>query len=149
MRSWPIIWQTSVTSHGDALNAQLTDHVTNQCHRKERSSDVRCVLCGGNRLENYKGCTIYKELQKGAYQPLWVKPYTPPAQIKPINSTEITCAQITQQNSYASTNIEQESHRNKSRQQTSDMQDLKHTMNSLFGQMWTMLNLLTAVLPKL
>jgi hypothetical protein len=23
------------------------DHLTNQCHRKERSSDIRCVLCGG------------------------------------------------------------------------------------------------------
>jgi hypothetical protein len=40
------------------------DHLTTQCHHKERSSDVRCVLYGGNHPANYKGCTIYKELQK-------------------------------------------------------------------------------------
>jgi PAX-interacting protein 1 len=46
------------------------DHLTNQCHHKERSSDVPCVLCGGNYHTNYKRCTIYKELQKKAYPPL-------------------------------------------------------------------------------
>jgi hypothetical protein len=40
------------------------DHLTNQCHHKERSSDVRCVLCSGNHPANYKGCTIYKKLQE-------------------------------------------------------------------------------------
>jgi hypothetical protein len=40
------------------------DHLTNQSHCKERSSDVRCVLCGGNHPAKYKGCTIYKELKK-------------------------------------------------------------------------------------
>jgi hypothetical protein len=30
-------------------------HGTTQCPRKERSSDVRCVLCGGNHPANYKG----------------------------------------------------------------------------------------------
>jgi hypothetical protein len=58
------------------------DHVTNQCHRKERSNDVRCVLCGKNHLANYKGCTVYKDLQKKTWPPLPLKQYTPPAQIK-------------------------------------------------------------------
>jgi hypothetical protein len=47
--------------------------LTNQCHRKERSSDVRCVLCCGNHPANYKGCTVYKKLQKKTYPPLHFK----------------------------------------------------------------------------
>jgi hypothetical protein len=57
------------------------DHLPNQCHQKERSSDVRCVLCGGNHPMNFKGCTVYKDLQKKTYPPLRLKQYTP-AQIK-------------------------------------------------------------------
>jgi hypothetical protein len=90
------------------------DHLANQCHRKERSSDVRCVLCGGNHPANYKGCTVYKDLQKKTYPPLPLKIYTPLAQIKQTLHTQprVTYAQITKQNSYAATNIEQDQHMN-------------------------------------
>jgi hypothetical protein len=38
------------------------DHLTNQCHRKEISSDVQCVFCGGNHPPaNYKGRMVYKQ----------------------------------------------------------------------------------------
>jgi hypothetical protein len=40
------------------------DNLTNQCQRKERSSDFRCVLCGGNYPAYYNGCTVYKKLPK-------------------------------------------------------------------------------------
>jgi hypothetical protein len=40
------------------------EHSTSQCPRKERSGDVRCVLCGGNHPANYEGSTVYKDLQK-------------------------------------------------------------------------------------
>jgi hypothetical protein len=97
------------------------DHLTNQYHRKERSRDVRCVLCGGNPA-NYKGCTVYEDLQKKTCPPLCLKQYTPPAQIKQTlhNQTGVTYAQITKQNSYAATNIEQDPHINHPHQQTSD-----------------------------
>jgi hypothetical protein len=58
------------------------DRLTNQCHKKERSSDVTCVLCGGNHPAKYKGCTVYKDLQKKTYPPLRSKIYTLPSQIK-------------------------------------------------------------------
>jgi hypothetical protein len=45
------------------------DHSTSQCPRKERSSDVRCVLCNGNHPANYKGCTVYKDLPKKPIHP--------------------------------------------------------------------------------
>jgi hypothetical protein len=56
-----------------------------------------------------------------------LKQYTPPAQIKQTLHTRpgVTYAQITKQNSYAATNIEQDQHRNQPHQQTRDIQDLK------------------------
>jgi hypothetical protein len=35
-----------------------------------------------NHPANYKGCIVYKDLQKKTYPPLHLKQYTPPAQIK-------------------------------------------------------------------
>jgi hypothetical protein len=51
------------------------NHLTNLCHRKENSSDVHCVLCGGNHHANYKEYMFYKELQKKTL------PYLPPPKI--------------------------------------------------------------------
>jgi hypothetical protein len=92
---------------------------------KERSSDVRCVLCGRNHPANYKGCTVYKDLQKKTYPPLRLKQYTPPAQIKQTLHTQpgVTYVYITKQNSYAAINIEQDPHINEPHQQTKDIQD--------------------------
>jgi hypothetical protein len=80
-----------------------------------------------------------------------LKQYTPPAQIKQTLHTQpgVTYAQITKQNSYAATNIEQDQHINQPLQQASDIQDLKNMTKSLFEQMGNMLNLLTAVLTEL
>jgi hypothetical protein len=82
--------------------------------------------------------------------PLRLKHYTPPAQFKQTLHTQpgVICAQITKQNSYAATNIEQEQHINQPHQKTSNIQDL-NMMKSIFKQMGTMLNLLTAVHTKL
>jgi hypothetical protein len=45
---------------------------------------------------------------------------------------ENTYTQVTKQNSYARTNIEQEPHTNQSHQHTCDIQDIKSIMKSLF-----------------
>ncbi|CAG4950937.1 unnamed protein product [Colias eurytheme] len=50
-------------------------HTSAECSRKERSEEVKCVLCNGNHPANYKGCSIYKELQKQKYPPLRNKTY--------------------------------------------------------------------------
>jgi membrane-associated HD superfamily phosphohydrolase len=69
------------------------------------------------------------ELQEmhSLYPPLQLEQYTPPAQIKHTLYTQprVTCAQITEQNSYSPTNVEQEPHTNEPHQQTSKIQDLK------------------------
>lgn len=46
------------------------DHMSAECIRKTRSDEVKCVLCEGNHPANYKGCTIYKQLQKSKYPSL-------------------------------------------------------------------------------
>jgi hypothetical protein len=109
---------------------------------------VRCVLCGGNPPANYKGCTVYKELQKKTHPPFSLKIYTPPAQIKQTLHTQpgVTYAQITKQNSYAPIHIKQVPHINQSHQQISAIQNFKDMMKSPFEQMATMLNLLTNML---
>jgi hypothetical protein len=79
---------------------------------------------------NYKGFTIYKDLQKKTYPPLCLKQYTPPVQINQTLYTQpgVKYAQLAKQNSYALTNIEQEPHINQPPQQTSNIQDLKNMM---------------------
>jgi len=32
--------------------------------RREKSKDIKCVLCEGNHPANYKGCMVYKDLQR-------------------------------------------------------------------------------------
>jgi hypothetical protein len=118
----------------------------------ELTSDVRYVPFGGNLPANYKGCTVYKDLQKRTYPPLHLKQYTHRAQIKHTLYTQpgVTYTQISNQNSYPLTNIEQEPHINQPHQQTSNIQqDLKNMTKSLFEQMETMQNLFATVLTKL
>lgn len=45
-------------------------HLTSDCPMKEKSQNVKCVNCEGNHPANYRGCKIYKELQKAKYPSL-------------------------------------------------------------------------------
>jgi hypothetical protein len=45
-------------------------HLTKQCPRREKSENVKCVLCGGNHPANYKECAVYKVLQKRTFPPV-------------------------------------------------------------------------------
>jgi hypothetical protein len=70
-----------VTSNQDAPNEWAGDHLISQCHWKERSDDVPCVLCGGTSTCELQEA-VYKGLEKQTYPPFRFKQYTPPAQIK-------------------------------------------------------------------
>ncbi|KAJ2948226.1 hypothetical protein O0L34_g10036 [Tuta absoluta] len=48
-------------------------HLTQDCERKEKSDKVLCVLGEGNHPANYKGCSVYKDLQKIQFPRLRVK----------------------------------------------------------------------------
>jgi hypothetical protein len=69
------------------------EHLTNQCQKKKdrAMSHVSSVV---NHPANYKGCTVYKDLEKKTYPPLRSKIYTPPAQMKQTMSTEsgVSCS---------------------------------------------------------
>jgi hypothetical protein len=120
------------------------DHL-NQYHQKERSSDVTCVICGGNHPANYKRCTVYKDLQKKTYRPLRRYTLLPHKSNKLYTQPGVSYAQVTKQEFQATTNIEQEPHIKQSHQQTSDMKELQNMMKSLFEQMGTIINLLTTL----
>jgi hypothetical protein len=109
------------------------DHSTSQCPRKERSSDVRCVLCDGNHPANYKGCTVYKDLQK-TYQPLRQKQYTPPAPLQKTVHAQpgVTYAQITKQIIGNPAPQATAPLNNRCQQPPSDTHDLKLLLESLF-----------------
>lgn len=62
------------------------NHPTTSCPRKERSDKVKCVLCNGNHPANYKGCAVFKEIQKAKFPPL--------RQRKPTNNSIHTKANI-------------------------------------------------------
>lgn len=52
------------------------NHASAECSRKVRSDDVKCALCDGNHPANYKGCSIYKELQRQKFPPLRKKTFS-------------------------------------------------------------------------
>jgi hypothetical protein len=76
------------------------DCLTKQCHRKERSSEVRCVPCDGNHPANYKGCRSTRTYKR--------KHTHLSLNISSTNQTYPTHS--TKQNSYSPTNVEQEPH---------------------------------------
>jgi len=46
------------------------NYATTKCLRKTRSNDVKCVLYNGNYSANYKGCRVYKDLQRNMFPAL-------------------------------------------------------------------------------
>lgn len=143
------------------------NHQTVQCPRKERSSDVKCVLCEGNHPANYKGCIIYKELQKNKFPPLrnkqpsqfTTKPTQPiPSNHQPspqANSNNCvhhtlrpgtTYAQIVS-NGFPSLSTDHQSHSCPVPQQPTG--NLEAMMTKLMERMDSILNLLTTMISKM
>jgi hypothetical protein len=132
-------------------NCQRYGHTKNYCHRKDRSSTVRCVLCDGNHPANYKGCTVYKDLQKKTYPLLRIIQYTPSALIQQTIHTQpgVSHTQITPKNPSTTPTPAPVPPANQPQQQSNDISELKALLKNLFNQMGTLLNLLTIVLTKL
>jgi len=115
-----------------------------------------CLLCEGNHPANYKGCAIYKELQKKTFAPLHDKRDENP---RPVLSQSYVKPTI----SYASTLKSQQPqheldtpkppHQTQFHQKTqmppSDIQEMKEMMKRLMEQLGTLLNLLTTLVSKM
>lgn len=46
------------------------DHATADCPRKEKDANVKCTNCDQNHPANYRGCSVYKELQQKRFPTL-------------------------------------------------------------------------------
>jgi hypothetical protein len=127
------------------------DHSTSHCPRKKRSSDVQCVFCNGNHPANYKGCTVYKDLQKKPIHPLRPKQYTPPEPLRQTLHTQpgITYAQITKPNTCTPTPQDTDHLPTQSQQPSGENHNLKFLMKTLFDQLSATINLLNTVISKL
>jgi hypothetical protein len=122
------------------------DHSTSQCPRKERSSDVWFVLCDGNYPANYKGCTVFKDLQK-TYPPLRRKQYTPPHHYNKHCTPNLESHTLKSQ-SYTPT-PQDTAPPHSVQQPPGDIHYLKLLMKTLFDQLSSMINLLNTVISKL
>lgn len=126
------------------------DHLTLQCHRKDRSSEVRCVLCGGNHPANYKGCTVYKDLQLKTFPSLRPKLYTPRLpSTAPYTPIPVSPMPKLLNNFLLLPALPPKLPPPQPNPPTSDIQDLTKMINRLFEQMGSLLHLLTTVLAKL
>lgn len=133
------------------------DHKTIQCPITEKNGSPKCALCNGNHPANYKGCTIYKDLQKKKFPPLRERQASTN---EPINSRfiretqpEISYAQMARDRSQQQQQQQSENNNINLQQiisqQSNDMLELKKMLKGLMEQMGTMLNLLTTVVTKM
>lgn len=119
------------------------DHLTSNCPQKTRSNNVKCVLCEGNHPANYKGCMVYKEIQKSKYPPLRNK--NVPPQTQSLDNNQESTNQIT--HNRVSWQLPPQAA--PPAQQTNEISELRDMMKGLMEKIGTMLNLLTAVVAKL
>lgn len=122
------------------------NHHTVDCPRKERSDKVKCILCDGNHPANYKGCTVYKELQKihypAPYKRKQWKPTAPTEKPHPREKTGHTYAEILQENLPPKTSTDAQN-------TEAFLYKLNKTMQAIMNQMLTLTKLLTELTSKL
>lgn len=132
------------------------NHTTASCSRKIKDNNVLCVLCEQNHPANYKGCSVYKELQKISFPSLRKKDNV---NDKP-NQQETQSAYVRTGKTYAQAareksqqaqflNNVQQPQASEMSQPTNDMFELKQMMKGLMEQVSTMLNLLTSLVAKM
>lgn len=122
------------------------DHQTSACPIKERTSNAKCVLCNGNHPANYKGCTVYKDIQKSKFPPLREKTTATGSQIRPPATSQ--APPVTSSTSYADAVRNGDQSQVTQPTPSNDFGELKSMLKSLMEQMSTMLNLLTAIVSK-
>jgi hypothetical protein len=115
-------------SNRDAWNVQETIWQTSATEKKDRvmsgvSSVVEIIL---RITRDVRSTRTYE--RKQTHLSVWNNIFL----LHKSNKHYTLNAQITKQNSYAATSIEQDQHINRPVQQTSDIQDLKNMIKSLF-----------------
>lgn len=137
------------------------DHASSNCERKERSDSVKCILCDGNHPANYKGCTVYKELQKIKFPTQPAKRRQIKQSVHRLSHTEITTRQP-EQLSYKQAlmsnkpphpplpaNKQSPNESTEVQTNNNDMKIIMNSMSQLIQQLTTMTNLLMEIMTKL
>lgn len=65
------------------------DHDTATC-TKSKDSTATCTLCGGNHPANYKGCVVYKEIQRRKNIPIRTQQFSNRLSTNEVNITQNT-----------------------------------------------------------
>lgn len=133
-------------------------HHTKDCTIKTKLREVKCVLCEGNHPANYKGCSVYKDLQKKAFPSLRKKelstnntrsdgfeaPTTQFSEKSPTSlniPTKKTYSQVTKEDITSQTNP--------TFNESTESSDLKSMMKSLMQQIGNLLSIITTLITSL
>jgi hypothetical protein len=129
-------------------------HHTSACLRKDRSTEVKCVLCEGNHPANYKGCTVYKELLKVRYPPSITKVRKNPGYNR--KEKEPTNKSTNNGKSYAQATtgvpeqpMTQTINTKDVNQKTNELKTIMETLVALMNQMLIMTQTLTDLISKM
>jgi hypothetical protein len=132
------------------------NHLTKLCPRKEKSENVKCVLCDGNHPANYKGCSVYKEIQQRTFPPLRNRPVTKPSVTQPHLTTSPSTSYSTALKSQPPPHESATEHpslvstpQTPNNPPTSEILEIKNIMKGLTEQISTLIHLLTTVISKL
>lgn len=137
------------------------NHLSINCERIGRSNEVKCVLCQGNHPANYKGCSVYKELQKTKYPPLRKRQQPQPTEavIQPNRTTRSEHNTFQSKRTYAQSTRNKDSnqdipiHDKPYPQSEKDPKDLNNLLidmlRQIMQQMTTMTHLLVNLTTKL
>jgi len=124
--------------------------------KRKKSDNVKCVFCDGNHPAIYKGCVVYKDLQKRTFPPIRSKQEEKNQKVllqkptKPDISYATTLKSQTNQFETANPQTQQQAtYQQQLQLQSSDIQELKVMMKGLMEQMGTMLNLPTTLVSKM
>lgn len=138
------------------------EHLTNQCEKKKWGTEVKCVLCNGSHPANYRGCSVYKEVQNRRFPPLREKiveksqPATNPNPSYQLVSGTTYAQKLkdsiesqTSVGNHTKENHSTENSKNREQQpEQSSTQRLENMMEKLMTKMDTILNLLTTIVSK-
>jgi hypothetical protein len=134
------------------------NQTTSRC-TKPPDTPAKCALCGGSHPASYKGCEVYKNLQKIRGKPLNQTPYRPVQQKISINdnnfhlSTQIkrttpTPTYFTPQTSYAQV-LTQKQQSPMADQLSTFLSELKTLFTQLLNQNSMILSLLNTVISRI
>ena len=129
------------------------DHASTACDKKGRLSNAKCVLCEGNHPANYKGCSVYRELQKIKYPPLRER-RPPRAPQKEETKPKPASTPITLKTTYA-TAVGNKENSNNNMKEANAVHDQYFAMNimemlkQMMNQLTTMNNLLLALTSQI